>query len=645
MLNFQTILSALCNDLSIENSDVSILQCRLANEGPAFLTKTLPLFDRVLLDALEQGVLSKHRVQQSLHVTNFRWKGNFPTLFAGLFSRIFDKMGRVLPNHLIDPYAIYCIRQICGYFYKLALDFDDSLLFEKEKEFVNTDNNLDSEVDFVYVEELRKSLETNYKELTSVSFSDVLHTIPTNAPSGTFSAKSSNRKIEDLMPWYLWKDNIVPPSKLESSFWFAYAKPKVFGVPAYDVTRNLVPYKRRLRKTTDIPLASLDLEEVSELLFVPKDSRGPRTIVREPAHTLPIQMTYFAFLSNYLEYKTRKRVNFSSQTINRDLAKLSSMSKSFSTIDLKDASDRVSFSMVKRLFKNLPSLRKFLDFRTTHCSLPSGKTIKLNKLAGMGSGLTFATMAFIIHHTIAFTFSKLLGISYKKASSYVYVYGDDIMVPSHLHDLAISALNKVGLRVNITKSFSRSHFRESCGGDYYNGNEVSPVRLKLSSGNPIVKSGRYLSYKKGSRDSFLNQLCKHSNELDKAGLLTLSTYYYTRIEQVYGIKLPFSANDKLNILHRRSSKPGISIPRLAKCDKVGNYKPIKAYTYSPVSSSILKKTETVLCEWLRDNPLAPQWWSRLWIFYEDDSQPSTNRVNIPRKGVLREILVSSISLL
>jgi len=62
----------------------------------------------------------------------------------------------------------------------------------------------------------------------------------------------------------------------------------------------------------------------------------------------------------------------------------------------------------------------------------------------------------------------------------IYVYGDDIISPSWARVFVREALLKVGYRINVGKCYKYSHFRESCGGDYYYGNDVAPARLKLS---------------------------------------------------------------------------------------------------------------------------------------------------------------------
>jgi len=60
----------------------------------------------------------------------------------------------------------------------------------------------------------------------------------------------------------------------------------------------------------------------------------------------------------------------------------------------------------------------------------------------------------------------------------VRVYGDDIIVPVDTLVHVIRYLEAFGLKVNTDKTFGTGKFRESCGGDYYDGVDVTPVRVR-----------------------------------------------------------------------------------------------------------------------------------------------------------------------
>jgi hypothetical protein len=60
----------------------------------------------------------------------------------------------------------------------------------------------------------------------------------------------------------------------------------------------------------------------------------------------------------------------------------------------------------------------------------------------------------------------------------VRVYGDDIVVPVDYARSVADELEAYGLKVNRRKSFWTGKFRESCGAEYYDGEDVSIVRFR-----------------------------------------------------------------------------------------------------------------------------------------------------------------------
>ena len=58
------------------------------------------------------------------------------------------------------------------------------------------------------------------------------------------------------------------------------------------------------------------------------------------------------------------------------------------------------------------------------------------------------------------------------------MYGDDIIVPKHYVRSVVSMLENFGSRVNTAKSFWTGKFRESCGKEYFNGDDVSIVKVR-----------------------------------------------------------------------------------------------------------------------------------------------------------------------
>lgn len=533
-IDLVSVMRNLLADVDASVEDKSIILRRLRAEGTSFVTKTLPKIAKAMLLGLELGSFPSKS-----ELSNFRYKGGLPRLLRGFLLGIFDHRGRLLKQPC--SVCIYAVRQVCEYVYKLALPFDESELAKAEADFVKTDNevvnvNTDNRS---FLEAVRRNIEREYR---FPELSEVLRDHrPRNGP-GTFS--SENAKVD---PAY-YKSSCLGNTHIPSGY---------MGISGF--------YKSYPGSPERISSGE-DTSTTSEVLFVPKDSRGPRTIVREPQKALMLQMSYFDWLSSFLESETCKRVNFVDQEINRELARKGSENGRWATIDLKEASDRVSTDVVTHIFRYIPVMRWFLNQRTTHTKLPSGGIIPLKKLAGMGSGLTFATMSFLIHASIATNASRRLGISYTNASRKVYVYGDDIIVPSTWVSITYEALQLVGLRANKLKSFTNlnSRFRESCGGDYYEGDEVEPLRLKLSGG----VERKTLTTVVTSSDASVIQLERHCRNLVACGMFNLVHFYYRILEKRLG---------KLPIVNQESVALGQIGHVVESYDCAGNVKKVSAW--------------------------------------------------------------------
>jgi len=246
----------------------------------------------------------------------------------------------------------------------------------------------------------------------------------------------------------------------------------------------------------------------AEVLLVPKDARGPRLISCEPRETMWIQQGLMRKLTTCMEAHplTSGLVNFTDQGINRYQAYRGSITRELATLDLKDASDRVSLALVKRIF---PSnwYDAITACRSSMTKLPTGDILPLSKHAPMGSALCFPVMALTIWSLLTATANlaqteRSVRVSgrLKKASKRfnweepVYVYGDDIIVSQSFAAVASLVLESVGLKVNTNKSFVHSSFRESCGGEYFNGWDVTPVRLRSLPNDDVPSRMRTIAF-------------------------------------------------------------------------------------------------------------------------------------------------------
>lgn len=102
----------------------------------------------------------------------------------------------------------------------------------------------------------------------------------------------------------------------------------------------------------------------------------------------------------------------------------------------------------------------------------------------MGSALCFPVEAMVFYTLIQSAMHQLDGRrpssrSIREYSEQIDIYGDDIIVPVGYADVVVNYLESYALKVNVNKSFRNSHFRESCGADYYKGHAVNPVYARM----------------------------------------------------------------------------------------------------------------------------------------------------------------------
>jgi len=502
-INLTHLYHGLFRDMSISENDCKYVLRRLASEGIKFATQELPKVSKAVINGLEIGYFDRSEL------TSFRFKRSTLELFHVLLSSIFDSKSGILLSSP-DPESIRVIRQCCEYLYKLALPFTDEQIKKAEDSFLEVDKEV-LEVaikpeTIAFANDLRKDFETHWRALSTPTADKILGSNRPRSTSGTFVGSDS--------------------------MYFAYRESESrSGYPS-----DLGAYKGYFKQYPGIKSYSnfnpITVGSYSELLLVPKDSRGPRTICRENLHRVETQMAFFDYVTRVLTRESNGAINFLDQTVNRRIAEESSVTKRYATLDLKEASDRVSYITMKKIFENSPGMRFFLTgSRRASEVLVRGSFHQLNKLAGMGSGLTFPSMSLLISLAVCNIVSKHVDLPYDRIRSDVFIYGDDICIPCEWVPFAVEGLHKIGLRVNLNKSFFRGSFRESCGGDYVAGYNVVPVRMRLSNSNPnyIVSRGIVIS----NNANAFKQLYEHCKELMKYGLTNTSKYIMSVLNAFY----------------------------------------------------------------------------------------------------------------
>lgn len=162
-----------------------------------------------------------------------------------------------------------------------------------------------------------------------------------------------------------------------------------------------------------------------------------------------------------------------SQQIHRALACKGSVDDSIATLDVRKASDTQCYQLIKRVAgKWWPVLEEL----RSPCTEVFGHDISLDKFSSMGNGYTFE-LETALFASIAMTMADVEGVQLIPNVNFS-VYGDDIIVPVELAEMMTAALAYCGFELNKSKSYVSGSFRESCGGDFFNGSAVRGLYLK-----------------------------------------------------------------------------------------------------------------------------------------------------------------------
>lgn len=237
-----------------------------------------------------------------------------------------------------------------------------------------------------------------------------------------------------------------------------------------EITPGVIPLARALRRYFGYRGPKFVETASNRVTFVLKNWKTRRTIACEPAGNLPFQLAIDAFIKKAL---LRIGVDLRSQSWNQRLAYIGSMDGSFATIDLEMASDTVALNAVHLLFPKgwteVLMRTRSPSYLFHGCLTMAPATYA--KYASMGNGTTFSVETLIFAAAC-----KAVG-----AKTYA-VYGDDIIVPTDCADSLIRLLRFLGFRPNQSKTFTTGNFRESCGSNWYDGADVTPLYFRSSIG-------------------------------------------------------------------------------------------------------------------------------------------------------------------
>lgn len=483
-----------CYSESESRLDLMKIKSRFEEEGISFYTKTLPSLGKAFDKALQgRSPLLSPGLQK-------RPGTAIPKLFGWLLSRVLTDSGFVRSD--ADIVAIQHTRQILYFMYKLAIPYEPKTEKTVLDSFVSVEAELEklciSGNDAVIV----KARAFISRVLADSCPKDIL---PRHGPGSVATGEVAGEKSCF--------------SRIYATLDSEYSFNEYFRLSLSHVVDTY---------HNNEALESLDAG-TAKVVLVPKDSRGPRIISCEPLELQWIQQGQQRKLYALIETHrlTAGHVNFTNQHINRSLALSSSRYRDYVTLDMKDASDRVSTLLVSELFSGTKWLRAMLATRSVATRLPDGVVLQLRKFAPMGSALCFPVEALTFYALAVSMLVVYKNYSWRNAMSKIFVYGDDIICGVKDYDILLLHFPRFGLMFNESKCCTGGFFRESCGCDAYKGVDITPIRLRTRWNH------------RGQTDA--TQLVSYvalSNAMWVAGYWRAATYIEEVVQSIYG-SLPY----------------------------------------------------------------------------------------------------------
>lgn len=438
------------------NADATLdcirIKSRLRAEGSSFATRTLPDYMNSFLQLLETGKASFPQFKCKRGTNHPAFLGRLVHLALGA-----DDVTQGIAFDYI--YSITCA------FKKLKGDYPVKVVRKLFADFCRVDSELNS-IDF-FSNELRPIIDDARAQWTRFVKDSGLRgrleaTTPQPGPGATNTPTEKNMRYR---PHVLYKqlDEVMPYSE-----WF-YATP-------YDIFTSETAFNGFYNVTVEAPQARFKA--------VPKTAGKPRGICIEENETQVLQQAVRKAFYDAIAAYFGDNIALREQRINALLALSSSITRKHATIDESEASDRVARLLVSLISYEDQYVHDILMGLSTRFVQPPEEVkdeydiVQTAKYAPMGSALCFPIMSLIHMFLIRAIIRLSTPLDVSHDISQVYVYGDDIILPAQYTELIYETLPKFGMKLNVNKSFYRSHFRESCGIHAYKGKDVTPVYVK-----------------------------------------------------------------------------------------------------------------------------------------------------------------------
>jgi len=232
------------------------------------------------------------------------------------------------------------------------------------------------------------------------------------------------------------------------------------------VSSSCLKYWYSFASNSKLADQELEIQESSVMFTVPKNADIDRVACKEPEINMFLQRRVGAYIKRRL---LKFGINLRDQGINRKLAQ-EALARDLATIDLSSASDTITNSLVMAV---LPTeWWSFLDDLRVHYADIDGEIHRLSMFSSMGNGFTFELES-LIFWALTRSVARL-----SKKKGRISVFGDDIIAPTSIAPRIARVFSWFGFTVNLKKSAWSGKFRESCGGHYFDGEDITPFYLR-----------------------------------------------------------------------------------------------------------------------------------------------------------------------
>jgi hypothetical protein len=447
------------------NLTLNKVRSRVDSEGKSFLTVALPRLGKAFDKALAAS--------KPLNSVDLGFKAqddsNLPLFMGEFFNRVLTPTGELLPSPCANSVSV--LRQVLFVFYKYELPYTDQQEHEVLAKFEKTEAEITTHWDSSLQCCQAPITECNIPSSEETPFMDISgQERIINAARRLLKKVFCNFDPADIYPRH-GPGAVATKQVLWEKFGWTNVCSRITDVYPFDAYF--------CASTGHVCDSFKDFESINgkdlpaKVILVPKDSRGPRLISCEPVDFQWVQQGLGRAMVKHVESHptTKWNVHFTDQTPNRIGALYGSSNGRYATLDLNEASDRVSLDLVRLLFPE--HVFTYLEAcRSRSTVLPCGREITLRKYAPMGSALCFPVLALT-------TWALLTAIAPDVGTrESILVYGDDVIVPTAFAENAMNVLESFGLKINRDKSCTGGLFRESCGMDAFNGVSVTPVRIR-----------------------------------------------------------------------------------------------------------------------------------------------------------------------